>query len=65
MNDLILKKVIALQSGVLGLKTRAQDGQGMVEDALILAFIALLVIVALRFLQPHMNSTLNSVSNSL
>jgi len=65
MNDIILKKVIALQSGVLRLKTRAPEGQGMVEYALILAFIALLVLVALRFLQPHMNATLNSVSNSL
>ena len=44
---------------------RAMGGQGMVEYALILAFIAILVIVALKFLQPAVSRTLNNVSNSL
>jgi len=44
---------------------RAMDGQGMVEYALILAFIAILVIVALKFLQPAVSRTLNNVGNSL
>ncbi len=42
-----------------------QEGQGMVEYALILAFIAILVIVALKFLQPAISRTLNNVGNSL
>jgi len=65
MNEFVMKKVIAVQMLMAKLKTRTEEGQGMVEYALILAFIAILVIVALRFLQPHINSTLNSVSNSL
>jgi pilus assembly protein Flp/PilA len=44
---------------------RGDAGQGMVEYALILAFIAILVIVALQFLQPAISTTLNTVSNSL
>lgn len=40
-------------------------GQGLVEYSLILALIAILVIVALKFLQPQISNTLNKVSNSL
>ncbi len=40
-------------------------GQGMVEYALILAFVAILVIVALKLLQPRVSQTLNTVANSL
>ncbi len=42
-----------------------QEGQGLVEYALILALIAILVIVALKFLQPQISNTLNKVSNNL
>ncbi len=65
MNEFIVKQMVAVQMLVAKLKTRAEEGQGMVEYALILAFIAVLVIVALRFLQPQINSSLNSVTNSL
>ncbi len=40
-------------------------GQGLVEYALILAFVSILVIVALQFLQPQISNTLNRVSNSI
>jgi len=36
-----------------------------VEYALILALIAILVIVALKFLQPQVSNTLNRVSTAL
>ncbi len=65
MNEFVVKQMVAVQMLVAKLKTRAEEGQGMVEYALILAFIAILVIVALRFLQPQISSTLNTVSNSL
>jgi pilus assembly protein Flp/PilA len=42
-----------------------QRGQGLVEYALILALIAILVIIALKFLQPQISNTLNKVSNNL
>jgi Flp pilus assembly pilin Flp len=37
----------------------------MVEYALIMAFIALMCIMALKYLQPAISNTLNNVSNSL
>ena len=49
----------------LGGRRREAAGQGMVEYALILAFIAILVIVALKFLQPAVSGTLNTVAQNL
>ena len=46
-------------------RLRREEGQGLVEYSLILALIALLVILALKFLQPQISNTLNRVSNSL
>ena len=46
-------------------RIRREDGQGLVEYALILALIAILVLVAVRPLQPQISADLNSVSNSL
>ncbi len=61
--------VVTVQVALARLRQRAargaMDGQGMVEYALILAFIAILVIVALKFLQPAIAHTLNTVGNSL
>ncbi|MDB5056602.1 MAG: hypothetical protein JWO59_74 [Chloroflexi bacterium] len=42
-----------------------EEGQGLVEYALILALIAIFVVVALKFLQPNINTTLNNVANGL
>ena len=65
MNEFVTKQIVAAQTLVARLRERAEEGQGMVEYALILAFIAILVIVALKFLQPSISNTLNNVSNSL
>jgi pilus assembly protein Flp/PilA len=65
MSEYITKAMITAQTLAARLRQRAQEGQGMVEYALILAFIAILVIVALRFLQPAISTTLNNVTNSL
>ncbi|HKC73297.1 MAG TPA: Flp family type IVb pilin [Chloroflexota bacterium] len=65
MNEFVTKQIVAAQTLVAQLRERAEEGQGMVEYALILAFIAILVIVALKFLQPSISNTLNNVSNSL
>lgn len=46
-------------------RLRREDGQGLVEYALILALIAIVVVVALQFLQPNISSTLNNVANNL
>jgi pilus assembly protein Flp/PilA len=50
---------------LIGRKREDEKGQGLVEYSLILALIAILVIVALQFLQPAISNTLNTVSNSL
>ena len=39
------------------------DGQGLVEYALILGFIAIVVVIALKFLQPNISTSLNQVTN--
>ncbi len=65
MNEFVTKQIVAVQTAVARLRQRAKEGQGMVEYALILAFIAILVIVALKFLQPAISNTLNNVTNSL
>src|SRR5919204_2850740 len=65
MSEFVTKQIVAAQTLVAKLRERAEEGQGMVEYALILAFIAILVIVALKFLQPAISNTLNNVSNSL
>ena len=47
MSEFVTKQIVAAQTLVAKLRERAEEGQGMVEYALILAFIAILVIVAL------------------
>jgi Flp pilus assembly pilin Flp len=42
----------------------AARGQGLVEYAAILSFIAACMVVAELYLQPHLNLTLNTVANS-
>jgi Flp pilus assembly pilin Flp len=44
---------------------REGEGQGLVEYALILAFVVIVVYFALKLLQPQISSTLNNVSNAL
>jgi Flp pilus assembly pilin Flp len=41
------------------------EGQGLVEYALIIAFIAIVVIVAMRFLQGKITTLFSKVGNSL
>jgi pilus assembly protein Flp/PilA len=64
MSEFIVRQMIVVREAIERLRRR-ESGQGMVEYALILAFIAILVIVALKFLQPAISTTLNTVSNSL
>ena len=42
-----------------------EEGQGLVEYALILAFVVIVVYFALRLLQPQISSTLNGVANAM
>ena len=47
------------------MRQRREEGQGLVEYALILAFVALVVFVVLKLVSPNINGTLNNVANSL
>ncbi len=64
MNQLVVARALAAQAW-LKRHLRREEGQGLVEYALILALIAILVIIALKFLQPQISNTLNNVSNNL
>jgi pilus assembly protein Flp/PilA len=64
MQELIVARLVTAQAWMKR-RLRREEGQGLVEYALILALIAILVIVALKFLQPQISNTLNNVSNAL
>ena len=56
-----------LRRSLLSLLTAMRGGargQGLVEYAAILSFIAACMVVAELYLQPHINLTLNNVANS-
>jgi len=59
-----LRRFVLVQTWVARLRD-SQRGQGLVEYSLILALIAIMTIVALRFLQPTISNTLNRVSSNL
>jgi pilus assembly protein Flp/PilA len=64
MNEQIMAHMLHIQARIKR-HLRREDGQGLVEYALILALIAVMVIVALKFLQPDISTMLNGVSNSV
>ena len=64
MNEQIIARMTAIQLWIKRHLNR-EEGPGLVEYALILALIAILVIVALKFLQPQISNTLNNVSNAM
>jgi pilus assembly protein Flp/PilA len=64
MSHAILARVVAAEEWIRR-RLRREVGQGLVEYALILGLIAILVIVALKFLQPQISNSLNEVSNAM
>ena len=67
MANWLLRQTIVVREGVSALlrsMRHSDDGQGLVEYALILVLVAVLLVVSLRFLQPAINVQLNNVTNS-
>lgn len=57
--------VLSTRATIVQRLRAAQPGQSLVEYALILAFVALVVIVAMQLLQPAISGTFNHVTNCL
>ena len=57
--------MLQFAQALYGLYAEEQEGQGLVEYALIIAFIAILVIVALIFLRDQISTLFSRVGNSL
>ena len=68
MSDLVLKTWVELQtrleSGLQALRGD-EEGQGMVEYALILVAVALVVLVGLNLLGTNANTLFNGIANKL
>ena len=57
--------MLTFAQALTGLYIGEHEGQGLVEYALILAFVALLVIVALIFLRAQIESGYSRIGNSI
>jgi pilus assembly protein Flp/PilA len=57
----LMKKLMKKVAGLV----KNEEGQGLVEYALILALVALLVIIALKFLGGTVANTYNNIGNVL
>ncbi len=68
MNEFVVTSIITMQHVLDAIQRRARQahrGQGTVEYALILAFIALVVVAAVKFVGPAVAATFNNVTNTL
>lgn len=68
MNEFVTRTIISIEQAVNALReraSRAERGQGTVEYAVILAFIVLVVVAALKFVGPAVAATFNNVTNTL
>ncbi len=68
MDGLLAQGVFAVQRVLSTLRARArraEQGQGMIEYVLILAFIALVIVIAMRMLQPAISHVLNQTACTL
>lgn len=53
-----------IQALVRAVRDGAADGQGLVEYAAILGFVAACMVVAILYLEPNIALSLNRVTNS-
>jgi pilus assembly protein Flp/PilA len=60
-----LLPLLTFDLGSIFARVRREEGQGLAEYALILAFIAIVCVAALIFLGPKISGLLSSVGNNL
>ncbi len=72
MEQIFLRAAVTTQACIVSIRARinhrlsdAQPGQSLVEYALILAFVSLVIIVAMEFLAPSISRTFTHVGNCL
>jgi hypothetical protein len=67
MSEFATEQTVAAQSLLARLRARAKKRpiRAVVEYALVLAFIAVLMLVALKFFQPAISNTLNTYEPAL
>jgi Flp pilus assembly pilin Flp len=65
MSEFVTKQIVVAQVLVTKLRERAEEGQSMVEYALIMAFISIVAIAALTHLGHDISKSFDVVANSL
>jgi Flp pilus assembly pilin Flp len=68
MSELIVRQMLLLRQAcarVLRYLDDHQQGQGIIEFALIVMFVSILVIIATRLMVPALTTSFNNVANSL
>jgi pilus assembly protein Flp/PilA len=61
----VIQGMTRLQTAIIDLFDRHDEGQGLAEYALILALIAIVAIIALLFLGGQISTILSTVGNSV
>lgn len=58
------ERLMRFLAALLNTARRAENGQGIVEYAAILTFVAAVMVVAILYLGPNIANTINNVANS-
>jgi pilus assembly protein Flp/PilA len=65
LNDMLGARIAVMLAGRPALSLKREEGQGLVEYALILSLIAILLIVALTFLKDQIDGVFSDIGNAL
>jgi Flp pilus assembly pilin Flp len=65
MSEFVTKQIVTAQALVAKLRERAEEGQSMVEYSLVMAFIGIVAIAAMKHLGHDISKTFSHVADSL
>jgi Flp pilus assembly pilin Flp len=65
MSDFVTKQFVAVQVLMAQLRERPEEGQSMVEYSLVMAFIGIVAIAAMKHLGHDISKTFSHVADSL